>query len=381
MKSDDAIVVRRVESSAHRRHWLNLPRRIFADDPHWVEPLRLLEQRRISATANPFFGFGEVQLFMAYRGNQPVGRISAQINRRYLERYQDATGHFGFFDCINDSGVAASLVEAAAQWLRARGMRKMAGPLSLSINEEAGVLVAGFDTSPASLTPHGRTWYSGLLEAAGLSKEIDLFAYRMRPANAPAIIHRLAALAARSPQITVRPFDMRNYRSEVATLIDIFNDAWSGNWGFVPFSEAEIDALATETRHVLRGKYGRLLFVDGQAAGMILCIPDLNSIIKPFHGRLLPFNWLRLASAFWHEQWRTARIPLLGLKTRYRSSPLGTAMLALLVEEFITEARAYPHQWVEFSWILETNRPMVTLAELAAGAPVRTFRIYAKSLT
>jgi hypothetical protein len=364
-----------------RRDWLTLPAAIFADDPHWVQPLDLLERRRISPRHNPFFGFGEAEMFVAYRGEQPVGRISAQINRRHLERYQDATGHFGFFDCHDDAEVGSAMVETAAQWLARRGgLVRMVGPLSFSINEEAGLLVRGFDSPPAGLTPHGRPWYGPLLERAGLVKEVDLYAYRMKPADAPPVIHRLARLAARSSNVKVRHFDMSDYRAEVQLLIDIFNDAWRDNWGFVPFSAAEIDALANEMRYLLRGKYGRILFVDDEPAGMILCIPDLNTLIKTYRGRLLPFNWLRLLRDFWREEWRTARIPLLGLKSRYRSSPLGTAMLALLVAEFIVEARSYPHEWVEFSWILETNKPMVALAELAAGAPAKTYRIYAKSL-
>jgi hypothetical protein len=375
------ITVKLMQDRRTRHDWLALPAAIFADDPNWVEPLRLLERRRVSQKHNPFFTFGEAEFFIAYRGARPVGRISAQINRRHLERYRDATGHFGFFDCHDDPEAAAVLVNAAAQWLRARGMTRMVGPLSLSINDEPGLLVSGFDTPPANQTPHSRPWYGPLLERSGLSKEVDLFAYRMKPADAPPIIHRLAGLAARSGNITVRPLDMSNFGAEMAILIDIFNDAWGDNWGFVPFSRAEIDAIVSETRYVLRGKYGRFLFVDGEPAGVIVCLPDLNNVISRTGGRLLPLNWLRLGMAFWREQWRTARIPLLGLRKGYRSSPLSAAMLALLVEEFIEEARHYPHQWVEFSWILESNKPMVALAELAAGAPAKTYRVYTKSLT
>lgn len=376
MAIEIAVVDRRSE-----RAWLDLPYRVFADDPHWIAPLLLQEQRRITRKHNPFFTFGEAEFFIAYRDGVPVGRISAQINPRHHQRYGDKTGHFGFFDCIDDVEAARALVETAKQWLKQRGMQRMVGPLSLSINEEAGMLVDGFDSPAAFLTPHGRPWYGGLLEQAGLKKEIDLYAFRMNPSEVPQSIRRLAKLATQNKDITVRRIKMKDYRAEVSILTEIFNDAWADNWGFVPFSDAEIDALISETRFLLRDDYGRFLFYKGEPVAMMLALPDLNSVIANFRGRLLPFNVVRIAAAFMRARWRSARIPLLGLKQRFRTTPLGTAMLALLISEFLDEARAYPLQWVEFSWVLESNRNMVTLGKLAAGEPAKTYRIFQIPLT
>ena len=372
------VQIQPVLTARQRADWLGLPAAILSNDPHWVPPLQVLERRRFSPKSQPFFSFGEAQLLLAYRDGRAIGRISAQINRRHLAHHKDDTGQFGFFDCRDDPAAATALVEAAAAWLRSRGLRRMTGPFSFSINEEAGLLVDGFDHPPAILMGHGAPWYGALLEQAGMTKEIDLFAYRMRPSEVPGIVLRLAKLASRTGRVSVRRFDMRNYRAEIATLIDIFNDAWSDNWGFVPFSDAEIDALVSETRFLLRGKYGRILSLDGRPVGVMLALPDLNDVIAGFRGRLLPFGWARLLKAFRQERWRSARIPLLGLRKSERSTPLAPAMLALLIAEFINEARSYPLDWVEFSWVLETNRAMTTLADLAAGAPVKTCRVYGR---
>jgi len=350
------------------------------EDPNWIPPLELLERRRIQRGSNPFFEFGDAELFMAWHDGAPVGRISAQINRRHREQHHDATGHFGFFDCADDVDAARALINAAANWLRSRGAVHMIGPLSFSINEEVGVLVDGFDTPPAILMGHAPSWTCHLLEQAGLRKEIDTFAYRLRPSEVPPVIRRLTRLATNTGRVSVRPFAMGNYRAEIRMLMDIFNDAWSMNWGFVPFSDAEIDALISETRFLLRGEYGRLLFLDGEPVGVMLALPDINQVMHSFGGRLLPFNWWKLLRAYRGAKWQTARIPLLGLKRSLHRTPMAPALLALLVSEFIDEAKNYPLEWVEFSWVLETNTAMTSLAEMAAGPPVKRYRVFTKDL-
>jgi len=360
--------------------WLALPFAIFADDAAWVAPLTFHERRRISPRYSPFFKFADVALFLAYRGSAPVGRISAQVNRRHLERHHDSTGHFGFFDCLDDPEAARALVAAAESFLRARNVRRMVGPMNFSLNEECGCLISGFDISPAILMPHARSWTGPLLEGAGLGKEIDLFAYRMDTAKFAGPIGDIAAQADRTGGVSVRPFDMANYDAEVRTLVEIFNDAWDLNWGFVPFSSDEIDALLAELKPLIRGNYGRFVLFDRKPVAMMVGLPNINEIIAPFHGRLLPFNWAKLLWTLKREDTRSARVPLLGLRRAYQSSPIGGALLALLVRELITLARTYRMDWVEFSWVLETNRRLIKLAEMAAGPPVKIYRLYSKSI-
>jgi hypothetical protein len=361
--------------------WLAVPFAVYAGDPNWVPQLNLLEKQRISPKHAPFFTFAEAAFFIATRGGTPVGRITAQVNRRHLETHHDNTGHFGFFDCANDPEAAHALVGAAAAWLKERHLTRMVGPLSFSINEECGCLVAGFDSPPAMLMPPGKPWMGGLLEQTGLTKEIDLFAYRTRPKELPPRIAQLADRAARFGSVKLRHFDMRRYRAEIDLLIDIYNDAWSDAWGFVPFSAAEIDALARELRPFFRNEYGRFLMIDGQEVGIGVGMPDINGIIAPFGGHLLPFNWARLLWTMKRETWRTARIPFLGIRRAWRTTPRGSALVVLLVRDLVLQASArYPLDWAEYSWVRETDTRMVSLGEAIAGPPAKTYRIYAKEI-
>jgi hypothetical protein len=259
-------------------------------------------------------------------------------------------------------------------------MQRMTGPYNFSANEECGCLIDGFDSPAAMLMPPGAPWLGGLLEGQGLAKAMDLFAYRAKPA-VNARLEAMATRAARMGRISMRKFDMRRYNQEIALLVEIFNDAWSGNWGFVPFSQAEIDALAAELKPFFRNEYGRFLLVDGKTVGVIVTLPDVNGVIAPFGGKLLPFNWLKLIWSLKRETWKTARIPLMGIRRAWHGTPQAGGLLALMVREITAQAlERYDLDWVEYSWILEINQPMRAMAEILAGPPIKTYRIYSKAL-
>ena len=376
-----ALRIRRLNIPRQSDEWLAVPYAVYAGDPNWIAQLNLLEKQRINPAKAPFFTFGEAAFFCAHRGTKPVGRMTAHINRRHLEFHRDDTGHFGFFDCVNDSEAARALVEAAAEWLKEKGLSRMMGPFSFSINEECGCLVAGFDSPPAMLMPHGSPWTGRLLEENGLAKVIDLYAYRTKPEHLPPRIAQLAARAARFGNVALRHFDMRRYRAEIDLLIDIYNDAWSDAWGFVPFSAAEIDALAHELKPFFRNEYGRFLMIDGNEVGFAVGLPDLNGIIAPFRGKLLPLNWLKLIWALKRETWHTGRIPFLGVRRAWRTTPRGSALVVLLVKDLVEQASTrYRMDWAEYSWVREVDSRMVSLGEAIAGPPAKTYRIYAKAI-
>lgn len=370
-----------LEIPKQANEWLAVPYSVYAGDSNWIPQLNLLEKQRISPKHAPFFTFAEAAFFVASRGGTPVGRITAQVNRRHLETHRDNTGHFGFFDCANDPEAAHALVKAATGWLKERGLARIMGPLSFSINEECGCLIQGFDSPPAMLMPHGKPWMGPLLEQTGLAKEIDLFAYRTQPRQLPPRIAELAGRAERFGNVKLRHFDMRRYRAEIDLLVDIYNDAWSNSWGFVPFSTAEIDALAREMRPFFRNEYGRFLMIDGREVGFAVGLPDLNGIIKSYRGRLFPFNWARLIWTMKRESWRTARIPFLGIRRAWRTTPRGSALVVLLVKELVLQAASrYRLDWAEYSWVRETDPRMMSLGEAIAGPPAKTYRIYAKAI-
>ncbi len=372
--------VRRIAQPGVLRDWLSVPKAIHAADPAWICPLDLVEKQRIDPRHNPFFKYGEAEFFVAYRDGLPAGRISAQINRQYLERHRDATGHFGFFDCVDDPVPANALVSTAEAWLAERGMAAMHGPFSLTVNQDTGLLASGFEHRPTIMTSHVGAWTGGLLEACGLLKVMDFYAYRMNPALVPDKARRLADLAKASGRLVIRNIDITNYAAEARLIFDIFNDAWSDNWGFVPFSDAEAVALAAEMKPIMRSKFAWIVEIDGEPAAMMVVLPDLNEVIGPFNGRLLPFNWARLAYAVWRDDWRTARVPLLGIRRKYRSTPIAAGALSVLVAALRELGRQYRIDWIEYSWVLESNAPMVALAELIAGKPAKIYRAYGKSL-
>lgn len=375
-----AIDVRPLVGRSMIRDWLEVPKRILAGDPAWVCPLDLAERQRISPKHNPFFKFGEACFFVAYRDGKPVGRISAQVNRRHLEQHGDETGQFGFFDVVEDIAVARALVDAAAHWLASKGLRRMQGPFNLTINQDAGLLVSGFDTRPVIMTSHCPAYMPSLAEACDLVKSIDLFAYRTSSLAREDKIVRLARTALASGRVKMRNIDMKDYWREANLLFDIFNDAWSRNWGFTPFSPEEVRATAGELRPFMRSKFGWIAEIDGEPAAMAVILPDLNEVIAPFGGKLLPFNWARLGYAVWNDDWTSARVPLFGLRKQHHNSPLAVGVLSLLITELFKLSRQYRDVAVEFSWILETNRQVTAIMELAVGRPQRVYRIYEKSL-
>jgi hypothetical protein len=380
MTEGDGIAIIQVETEADRDEFLRVPNALYADDATWVPPLLLMEKRRLSPKHNPFFMVGEAALFVARLNGRAVGRISAQINRAYLEIHKDDTGHFGFFECVDEQRVADALVEAAAAWLRTKRCRRMVGPVNFTINDESGLLVEGFDTDPAVFMTQSRPWMGRLLENAGLAKDMDLLAYRMKPADAGAEFRKLATFARKSGRIELRAADMSHYHREVALLVDIFNDAWSENWGFVPTSTKEMDMVIGEMRYFFRGNFARFLLLDGEPVGVAIVLPNYNELVKPFNGTLMPFNWAKLVWKLWRQDINTARFTLLGIRKSVKGGGLRARMLAMLIDAYLQVGANLDLDWVEFSWILENNKPMRHFAEAAAGPPVKRYRMYARNL-
>lgn len=361
--------------------FLSVPARVHADDPAFVQLPAEIERRRVSPRHAPFFAHGEAALFLAMRGGEPVGRISAQVNHRHLERHRDATGHFGFFDCENDEGAARALLGAGEAWLAERGLARMVGPVSLSLNEEAGCQVSGFDEPPAIAMPHHRPFTGALIEAAGFEKAIDLLAFRARAVPEVARVKALGARAQRGAGITTRPLDPRRLREDFHRAFAICADAWADNWGFVPFSEAEVDALARELRPIMRPDFLQFLMLEGREVGFMLALPNVNEIVarqRPSGIALL--DLLRTYLSVKLVGTRTYRVLLMGILREHQRSRSGGALMAALFRTLIALHDRYRPDWTEMSWILETNKPMARMASMIAGEPSKTYRIYAKRI-
>jgi hypothetical protein len=356
-------------------------RPVFAGDPCWVQPLTLERLEHLDARRNPFMRELEIAYWVARRGPRTVGRISAQVNRRHLARHCDATGHFGFLDAVDEPEVFAALLGTAEAWLRERGMRRIAGPFSPSINDECGLLVEGFDRPPSVMMGHARPYYPRRLEEFGYAKVKDMIAYDFafgRPW--PAAVERLLARVRRSPGLRVRPLDVRHYAEEVATLCRIFNDAWADNWGFIPFGDDEAGYLAKSIRPLVEAGSFAVGELEGEPAAMMVLLPNLNEAIAGLDGRLLPLGWARLLWRLKVGGLRTGRVALMGVLRRLHRTSRGAALALGVIDAVKVHHERKGYERAELSWVLEDNRPMRDMIELGGGVVYKRYRIYGSAL-
>lgn len=369
-----------VTSKADLDAFIRLPFALHRDDPQWCPPLLLERRQALDPRHNPFLRRARVRLWLARRGDRPVGRISAQIDPLAPPLRGPGEGHFGMIAGEDDPAVFAALTAAAEGWLREQGIGHAFGPFNLSINEETGLLVDGYDTPPMLLMGHDRPYVAPRLEALGYAKEKDVLAYIVETA-APKPAAAAALLARPLPDgVVLRPLRMKDYDREIQAITDIFNDAWSGNWGFVPLSAEETDAMAKQMRLLIRERLVWFAEVDGAPAAFAVCLPNLNEAIADLYGRLLPFGWAKLLWRLKVSGVRTGRVPLMGVRRRYAETLLGSVLALRVVEAVRQGATAARIDTLEMSWVLEDNVPMRRLAEALGGRAYKTYRIYGKSL-
>ena len=371
-----AVQVIPVRSAAELKRFIQLPAQVYAADPNFVAPL-VMERRDALTAKNPYFEHAEAQFFLAVREGRDVGRISAQVDR--LVKPPDI-GHFGLIAAVDDAEVFAALFAAAEAWLRSKGKARVQGPFSLSINEETGLLIDGFDTPPVIFMAHDPRYAAGQIERLGYAKAKDVIAYLFDFRELPAAVRR--AIERHKPGgMTVRHIDPKRYDAEFDTIREVFNDAWSENWGFVPFTEAEFRHLAQGLKPLLDPKLGAIVEVDGQAIGFGILLPNLNEAIADFNGRLLPFNWLKLLLRL-KRGLNTSRVPLMGVRRSYSGGGLVAGLVPfLIIDSMRTRARERGFKTVELSWILEDNKPMRRIIEALGSVAYKTYRVYEKQLT
>lgn len=370
-----------VQTKAQWRDFHHLPFKIYKGDPQWVAPLLLERQFHFQPKHNPYFQHARAAFFLATRGGEPVGRITAQIDQLHLERYNDATGHFGFIEAIDDAQVFSALLKAAEDWLRQNGMKRAIGPVSFSLWDQPGLLVEGFDTPPYVMMNHHRPYYAGHITSAGYQKAEDLIAYRYGPQASLKSWDRLMARAMRGGEVTLRNIHMdKRFKDEVAMLLDIINDAWSDNWGYVRMTQAEIDELAGVLKLLLRPGDVAIAEYQGKPAAFTAIFPNLNEAIRDMNGRLFPFNWIKLLWRMKVKRPKTARMPMMGVRKSLQATPIGAA-LALSVIRSVREFNfSNGVEDSELSWILERNDRVRHVIEMVGGVPYKTYRIYEKPI-
>ena len=376
--SSQDLRVAKVEGRGALNDFIRLPWSLYTDDPMWIPPL-LLERRMHLSPKNPYFEHAEFCSWVIYRAGKAVGRISAQIDRLHIERYQDATGFFGMLESEDDGQTFQKLLTTAETWLREQGMQQICGPFNLSINQELGLLVDGFDTPPSMMMGHARPYYGDRMQENGYQKEKDLLAYivnsDVKKTNAARRI-----MTRTKDKIHIRNIQKSDFVNELAIIRDIFNDAWSQNWNFVPFTNAEFEHLGKDLKMLADENMVKIAEIEGKPAAFLVLLPNFNEVIRDLNGRLLPFGWLKILWRLKVKYPKTGRIPLMGVRCQYQDSLMGAALAFGIVADAQTQALKRGLKEVELSWILEDNMGMRNIIESSGGRVYKTYRIYSKNL-
>jgi hypothetical protein len=365
-----------VEGRRGLRQFIRLPWSIYLDDPAWVPPL-LLERKEHLSKRNPFFEHAKCKFWLAYRGATPVGRISAQVDQLHLQRYEDSTGFFGLLEAEDEAETFRALMNTAETWLRDQGMRRVLGPFNLSINQECGLLVEGFDTSPMVMMGHARPYYGARVEENGYRKEKDLLAYHIGSDFQLTPAMRLIIKRVKK-RVHLRPLRRSIFREELKILQDIFEDALSQNWGFVPFTRAEFEHLGKSLKLLLPDDQVQIAEVDGVPAAFMVAMPNVNEAIRDLNGKLFPLGWLKLLWRLKVAYPKSVRVAMMGVRQRYQNSRLGAALAVMVVEACTAPAVRRGVLTAEMSWILDDNLGMRNIIESLGGKVYKRYRIYSK---
>jgi GNAT superfamily N-acetyltransferase len=375
------VSIRPVRSRRDLKRFVKVPFRLHRNEPQWVAPLIFERMEFLNRDKNPYFEHAEAEYFLAERDGEAVGRITAQVDSRWDEFQGGSDAMFGFFETANDPEVAAALLKAATDWARAKGRARLLGPMDFTTNDEIGILIDGYDRKPMILEPWHPPHYRELVEAAGFAKAMDVQMWELQFGDLKEgerfdpSIHAAAEKALNDEGITIRRMRKRNMESEVRRFMDVYNEAWGSNWGFVPITDAEVRFQAKNLKQVIDEDWALIAEKDGEAVGAALTLPDINQVMSKMNGRLLPFGWLRFLLG--RRKIDQLRVFALGVKHDYRHTGVAAG---LYLRHLDNAAQPGMIPGGEMGWILETNEPMNRAMEGMGGKVVKRYRIYERSL-
>jgi hypothetical protein len=380
------VVIDPVEGKRGRALFVDTGRRFASREPHAVPQLRGEQLELVDPAKNPFFGHAAHQLFVARRGDAVVGRISAHIDRLALELprqqgFGPGAGMFGYFDAA-DEAVAHALLRAAEDRLRGQGMDRAIGPISMSIWEEPGLLVSGQDHAPMIMMGHHPEIYQHWIESAGYARAKTLLTYDLDvTVGFPPLIRRIVQSGQRNERISLRPVDLSRWDEEVETILAILNDAWSNNWGFIPFTNAEIAYAGKKLKPIIHPQINLIAEVDGKPVAFMLTLPDINDVLRKVNGRLWPLGWLRLLRWMRKPSGAGMRVPLMGVRRELHNSRLASQLAFMMISQIREVAIAeYQTKRAEIGWILDDNQGMKAIADAIGSTVNREYAIYERSL-
>jgi hypothetical protein len=375
------LTVRPVQTKADRRAFVDLAWTVYKADPAWVPPLKDEVHGLITPGKNPWFEHARAQLWLAERDGRPAGRISAQVDQLVLEHMGAGTGQWGMFEAL-DGEAAAALIATAEDWLRDQGMVRALGPISLSIWDEPGLEIEGFSEPPTVMMGHHKPEYRSWIEAAGYAKAKDLLTYEVDIAHwSDPKIDRLVGAGDRNARIRIRKVDKSRFDQEARIILNLLNDAWSANWGFVPLTESEIAYAGKKLKPIIYEDLVRIAEYDGEPVAFMITLPDINELIADLDGQLFPFGWAKLLWRLRHPRTRRARVPLMGVASKLHQTRIASQLAFMLIEHTRRDCVAkFGITTGEFGWILEDNKGMLSIAELPSARVNHRYRIFEKAL-
>lgn len=377
--SDKEIEIREVSGKKSLNAFIRVPWNIYKNDPNWVPPL-IAERKEAFSPKHPYFKHAAWRAWIAYQDGKPVGRISAQVDQLHQQHYDSKTGFFGLVEAPDNNEIFATLFEAAENWLKEQGMKKVSGPFNLGINQEIGILVDGFDSPPYFMMGHSPRYYDSAIKRCGYEQAQDLLAYEL-DSGTLTIPRVMQALINRTgDRIQVRNLDRRNKHDELEIMRDIFNDAWQNNWNFVPFTRDEFYAIGKELLMVLPKDFIQIATIDGEDSAFVVLLPNLNEVIANLNGRLLPFGWARLLWRLKVKFPKSGRVPLMGVRQKYQNTRFGPALAYMTIKGAIDAGKARGFERAEMSWILDHNHGVRNIIESIGGEITKRYRMYEKSL-
>jgi hypothetical protein len=376
-----SVSIRPVRTRRDLKRFVKVPFHLHRDSPQWVAPLIFERMQFLDRKKNPWFEHGEAEYFVAERDGEPVGRITAQLDRRWDESQGGNDAMFGFFETAEDPAVAAALLDAATEWAAARGRSRILGPMDFTTNDEVGILIEGYELRPMILENWHPPYYRTLLEGQGFGKAMDLLMWELELGSLKEgerfdpSIHAAAEKALKDEGVLIRNISLRNLADEMRRFSEVYNEAWADNWGFVPATDAEIEFHAKTLKQVLDEDWAYIAEKDGEAIGAALTLPDINQVMAKLNGRLLPFGWLEFLLG--KRKVDRLRVFALGVKNDYRHSGVAAG---LYLKHLETAGKPGKIEGGEMGWILETNGPMNRAMEGMGGTVVKKYRIFEKAI-
>lgn len=377
--SDTTLEIREVSGKRDLNTFIRVPWEIYKHDSNWVAPL-IAERKEAFSPKHPYFKHADWRAWVAYRDGKPVGRISAQVDAIHLEQHDDKTGFFGLIEAPDDDAVFGALFETAENWLRDQGMRQIAGPFNLGINQEIGILIEGFDSPPYVMMGHCPAYYGSALERCGYQPAQDLLAYEL-DSGTLTIPRVMQSLIKRTGQrIKVRILDRKHKDAELEVMRNIFNDAWQFNWNFSPFTKEEFIAVGKELLMVVPKDFIQIAEIDGEDAAFVVLLPNINEVITDLNGRLLPFGWAKLLWRLKVKFPKSGRVPLMGVRQKYQNTRFGPALAYVTIKGAMDAGKARGLMRAEMSWILDHNHGVRNIIESIGGEISKRYRMYEKDL-